>query len=468
MKTQLLEKLTPYHQEHLLTFWDNLTADQQATLTRQINELDLENLNQLIPEYVLNKPNTEIPNDLTPPPYFSADPKTAEEEVQYAKAIEHGKELLAQGKVSFLTVAGGQGTRLGFDGPKGTFPISPIQNKTFFQYFAEKIARLTQKYNHPFTWYIMTSELNDEATRNFFTQHNFFGLNPNQVVFFAQGTMPAISYEGKFLLDTQGSLALAPDGHGGTLLALRRKGCLDRMIQEGVEYISYFQIDNPLVGFADPLFIGLHADTEAEISARMLAKTNPYEKLGNFCVSNGRLTIIEYSDMPNDLAEATNADGSLKFICGSPAIHIISRECIERLTAGGRLNLGWHRADKKVGYIDLTTGEKVKPENNNAVKLESFIFDAIPLAKKTMILEGKREDEFAPTKNPTGIDSVESCREMMSDRDARWLQAAGVEIPDGAIIEISPLVAVDAEDVKAFVASEKFIPPTPNSKTYYA
>lgn len=466
MKNQLLQKLTPYHQEHLLTFWDELSTDEQTKLANQINEMDLENIDSLIPQYVLEKPEQNIPADLMPPPYFPVVP-TPENEELYQKATALGKKLLSEGKVAFLTVAGGQGTRLGYDGPKGTYPITPIQNKPFFRYFGEKILRLSQKYNHAFSWYIMTSELNDQTTRQFFAEHNFFGLTPNQVVFFSQGTMPVLNHEGKILLENKGRIALAPDGHGGTLLALRRKECLERMKQEGTEYISYFQIDNPIVGFADPLFIGLHAQTQSEMSARMLAKTNAFEKIGNFCISQGRLIIIEYSDMPAELAEAKHSDGSLKFICGSPAIHVISRTFIEKLTEGGRLNLGWHRADKKVAYVDLATGTIVKPEVNNAIKLESFIFDAVPLANQTMILEGNREDEFAPTKNPTGVDSVESCRQMMSARDCRWLRAAGVNVPADAIVEISPLVAVDTDDVVEYVKSSRFVAPAPGSKTYY-
>ena len=207
-----------------------------------------------------------------------------------------------------------------------------------------------------------------------------------------------------------------------------------------------------------PLFLGLHDLEQSEMSAIMLAKTGPFEKLGNFCVTNGRLEIIEYSDLPAALAESRNPDGSLRFIAGSPAIHMISRSFIEQLTVGGSLKLPWHRADKKVPYVD-DTGCLIKPDAPNAVKLESFIFDAMPLAKRTMVLEGDRSSVFAPTKNPTGVDSVESCREMLIERDAKRLEAAGVRIPrtaDGRVdakIELSPLAVFDDEDAAAYVAS---------------
>ena len=350
-----------------------------------------------------------------------------------------------------------QGTRLGFDGPKGTYPIAPVTGKTLFEYFASSILRAGEKFGKPLTWYVMTSLLNREATEAFFREHAFFGLAPEQVFFFTQGTMPAIGYDGKLLLAEKDSLSLSPDGHGGTLLALRKSGALDRMKREGVEYLSYFQVDNPLIPVVNPLFLGLHDLEHSEMSAIMLAKTGPFEKLGNFCVTQGHIEIIEYSDLPAELAESRNPDGSLRFIAGSPAIHVISREFIEHLTAGGSLKLPWHRADKKIPCLD-EAGNPVKPAEPNGVKLESFIFDAMPLAKRTMVLEGRREDLFAPTKNPTGVDSVESCRALLVDRDARRLEAAGVKVPrtpEGkvdALIELSPRRIFDQADVDAYVA----------------
>jgi UDP-N-acetylglucosamine/UDP-N-acetylgalactosamine diphosphorylase len=264
--------------------------------------------------------------------------------------------------------------------------------------------------------------------------------------------MPAVGLDGKLLLSEKHSLALAPNGHGGTLLALHSSGALEEMRSSGVEHISYFQVDNPLVSVVNPLFIGLHALQESEISARALIKTGPFEKLGNFCVVDNRLEIIEYSDMPDDLAQETDSDGNLRFRAGSPAIHIISREFVERLTKGGRLQLPWHRADKKVPYIDAD-GNSITPSETNGVKLETFIFDAIPMAERTMILEAQREHEFAPVKNRTGVDSAETCRAMLIARDAEWLEKAGVSIPrnedssPNCIIELSPATFFDLEDV---------------------
>ncbi len=457
-ETELKTALTAVGQEHLLRFWPELDAAGRAKLAGEIAALDLNGLAGLIKEYVLQKPKTVIPDDLGPAPFFALHPRSDAESAFYVKARKRGAELLKSGRVCCLTVAGGQGTRLGFDGPKGTYPIGPVSGRTLFEYFAGNILRAGEKYGRPITWYVMTSLLNREATERFFREHDYLGLAPEQVFFFTQGTMPAIGYDGKLLLGSKDGLALSPDGHGGTLLALRKSGALDRMAAEGTDVISYFQVDNPLVAMTDPLFLGLHDLEGAEMSAIMLAKTNPFEKLGNFCVSGGRTHIIEYSDLPEELAVRKNPDGTLAFIAGSPAMHLIRRQFVERLTAGGSLKLPWHRADKKIPCVDAS-GAPVKPETPNGVKLESFIFDALPMAEKVMILEGDRAEVFGPTKNATGVDSAESCRAMLVERDAKRLEAAGISVPrkaDGtvdALIEIAPRIALDADDVKAYAGT---------------
>ncbi|MBQ9787390.1 MAG: UTP--glucose-1-phosphate uridylyltransferase [Lentisphaeria bacterium] len=438
-------------QEHLLRFTADLSAGELAAFEAELSAVNWAEIPRLAAEYVLKKPEISIPSDLAPAAFYPLTPADAAQKELYAAADAKGKELLKAGKVCCLTVAGGQGTRLGFDGPKGTYPIGPATNRTLFSYFAQSIARASEKYGKPVNWYIMTSPINREATESYFKAEKFFGLKEENVFFFTQGTMPAFGLDGKLLLSSKSSLALSPDGHGGTLLALRKSGALDKMIADGCEYISYFQVDNPLVPVVSPRFIGLHALENSEMSAIMLSKTNSREKLGNFCVSGGRTMIIEYSDLPDELAEKRNADGSLAFVAGSPAIHVLSRNFVEKLTSGGTLQLPWHRADKKIASLDAD-GNKVAPDAPNGVKLESFIFDALPLAEKVMILEGDRAEVFAPTKNATGVDSAESCRLMLTARNARRLELAGVEVPrtaDGqadAVIELSPRLVLDDED----------------------
>ncbi len=456
----LHRKIEKAGQSEVLRYWNELDHAGKCRLASQLAAVNFDELPELIRDYVLNRPKTVIPPDLAPASYFPLLPDDMATRELYNRATATGEEMLRQGRVCCLTVAGGQGTRLGFDGPKGTYPIGPVSGKSLFGYFAESIRRFGEKYGKKISWYIMTSLLNCGATTEFFKKNGYFGLEPEQVFFFTQGTMPAIGYDGKLLLSARDSLALSPDGHGGTLLALRKSGALSRMEAEGTDVISYFQVDNPLVKMCDPLFVGLHALEHSEMSSIMLAKTGPFEKLGNFCVADGRLMIIEYSDLPDELAEKRDADGKLAFLAGSPAIHMISRDFVASLTANGVLKLPWHRADKSIPALN-DDGILVKPQVPNGVKLESFIFDALPLAKQTMILEGDRSEVFAPTKNATGVDSVESCRQMLVDRDARRLEKAGVEIPrrdDGSVaarIEISPAVVVDDADAVDYVRAHQ-------------
>jgi UDP-N-acetylglucosamine/UDP-N-acetylgalactosamine diphosphorylase len=319
--------------------------------------------------------------------------------------------------------------------------------------FAEQIRAYARDFKRVVPWYVMTSDTNDAPTRAYFKEHNYFGLEPRDVFFFRQGMMPAFSMDGKVLLAEKDSLALSPDGHGGSLRALHRSGALNDMRNRGVEHLSFFQVDNPLVHVIDPLFLGLHDLTGSEMSSKTIPKAGPLEKVGNFVVADGVVQVIEYSDMPEALATQKNADGSLRFNAGSIAIHALRVSFVERLNSGGTLNLPWHRAEKKVPYLD-ESGREIKPEKANAVKLEQFVFDAIPLAKNAIVYTTDRGEEFSPVKNAEGVDSPATARRDQIRRAARWLRAAGVEVPttrDGepdAAIEISPLYATSAGQVR--------------------
>ena len=303
----------------------------------------------------------------------------------------------------------------------------------------------------------MTSPLNHEPTIAYFKKNAFFGLAQRDVMFFPQAMMPSMDMTtGRMLLDQKGSLALNPDGHGGSLKALAASGALDDMARRGVEHISYTQIDNPLVRVIDPVFLGLHAfapDSSGEMSSKMVTKAGPGEKVGVLCRADGKTAIIEYSDMPEALSTETNPDGSLRFNAGSIAIHVMSVAFVRKLNAGGRFSLPYHRAEKKVAFVD-GAGQRVEPPKPNAVKLETFVFDALRLAERSVVLETDRVDEFAPIKNASGVDSAESCREIQTRRAARWLMAAGCRLPckaDGSldcVLELSPLRAMDGDEVK--------------------
>ena len=441
--------LKSHHQDHLLAFWDQLDKDQRRNLLAQIRQLDLEKIDFWVTHFVKNRTPAVINADFAPAFSYSPIPAGPDQKRKYSRAVKLGKELISAGKVAAFVVAGGQGTRLGFDGPKGNFPISPIKNKTLFQIFADSIAAASQKYQADCPWYVMTSPLNYGRTIEIFRENNYYGLDKKNVFIFQQGTLPNFSATGKILLADKANIACSPDGHGGSLKALYQSGALDDMKRRGVEFLSYWQVDNPLINIFDPLFIGLHVLEEAEMSSKALIKAGPKEKVGNFCLVDGRVTVIEYSDMPDELAEKRNPDGSLVFELGSIAIHIINRAFVEKLN-GDDFSLPLHRAVKKIPHLDKS-GNAVE---SNGVKLESFVFDALPLASKSMILQTIRSEEFAPTKNAAGVDSVETTRKMMTARAADWLESAGVTVPrkpDGSldcVLEIAPGFALDKEDIK--------------------
>jgi UDP-N-acetylglucosamine/UDP-N-acetylgalactosamine diphosphorylase len=262
-------------------------------------------------------------------------------------------------------------------------------------------------------------------------------LGKENVKFFAQGVMPATDFGGNLLRASQDSLALSPNGHGGSLKALIDSGSVGDMAKRGIEHVSYFQVDNPLVSTINPLFIGLHDLQKSDMSSRSLTKTGPFEKLGNFVSIGDRITIIEYSDLPDEKALEKEDDGRIKYRAGSPAIHILRRDFIEQF-ASGEIKLPYHRAEKKVSYID-ENGNLMSPDQPNAVKFETFVFDALPLAKNPLILEADRLEEFSPVKNMKGVDSLESSQSDQTKRAKRWLLHANITVPESSTIELCPL-----------------------------
>jgi len=438
-----------HHQSHLLAFWDQLDKGQRQDLLAQIQRLDLDKIDVWVKKFIKNPASDAISDDFVPALSYNPTPVDPEQQRKYTEAVKLGKELISAGKVAAFVVAGGQGTRLGFEGPKGNFPISPIKNKTLFRIFADSIAAVSQKYQADCPWYVMASPLNYGRTKEIFRSNNYYGLGENNVFIFQQGTLPNFSPGGKILLADKANIACSPDGHGGSLKALYQSGALDDMKRRGVEFLSYWQVDNPLINIFDPLFIGLHVLDQAEMSSKAIIKTGPKEKVGNFCLVDDRVTVIEYSDLPDELAEKRNPDGSLVFELGSIAIHIINRVFVENLN-GDDFSLPLHKAVKKILHID----EKGNAVESDGIKLESFVFDALPLASKSVILQTIRSEEFAPTKNAAGVDSVETTRKMMTARAADWLESAGVTIPrkpDGSVdclLEIAPNFAPEKEDIK--------------------
>lgn len=443
---QLKIKLAAINQTSVLRFVDQLDPAGRDKLIAQLSALDLDALPQLVSAYVTGRYTPPIPTEIKPVTPLPRHPQTPAHKALYTKALARGHELLRRGKVGAFLVAGGQGTRLGYDGPKGEYPVTPIKNKPLFQVFAQQLLAHCREHGRTIPWYIMTSDINDVPTRAFFVKHNHFGYDPSAIYFFQQGMMPAFGLDGQLLLASRDSLALSPGGNGDCFRSLWKSGAVADMRRRGIEHLAYFAVDNPIVYCIDPLFIGLQDITGAEMSAKTIAKSGPLEKIGNFCFADDKLQVIEYSDLPNELAYQTNPDGSLKFNAGSIGIHAMRVSFLERLNSGRQFQLPWHRAEKKVAYVDRD-GTPVKPDKVNAVKIEQFVFDAIPLAANPLVYTTERGEEFSPVKNPQGVDSLISSRRDQIRRHAAWLEACGVKVPRDAAgevlatIEISPLYA---------------------------
>ena len=433
-------------QSHLLQRLEQLSGDQAVRFQRDLEQLDLSCLQRLWCE----DDASAVPVTPEPPTLVGLTDRAVRTE-----ALSRGQALLSQGKVACLTVAGGQGSRLGWDGPKGTFPSGPISGDSLFAQFAGQIQCETKRYGQPVPWCIMTSPLNHKSTVAFFEQQRHFGLDPSTVSFFTQGVMPSVDREsGEVLLSAPDAIAFNPDGHGGTLRALATSGLLSMLREYGVEHLSYFQVDNPLVRALDPVFLGLHVEgsvSSGEVTSKAVAKRTADEKVGVFGFQDGRLTVLEYSDLPPQVCKATDHEGTLVFRAGNMAVHAFGLEFLDRLTNG--TGLPFHRAIKKVPFFDESTGTVQQPLAPNAVKYETFIFDALPLATRPLVVEADRAEEFAPIKNAEGSDSVQTSQMAQTARAAKWLSQSGVEIaqdPSGqpyAQIEIRSSSATCPEDL---------------------
>ncbi len=370
--------------------------------------------------------------------------------------MQPARKRVRRGEVAALVVAGGQGSRLGFEHPKGMYPVGPVSRKSLFQIHAEKVLALGRRYGKQPPLLVMTSPATDAETRAFFDGSNYFGLPREEVFFFRQGTMPALDLAtGRLLLESPGRLFLSPDGHGGTLTALARSGLLERLQKRGIRHLFYFQVDNPLVKVADPIFLGRHLSTRSEVSSKIVPKQGPKDRLGNLVVVEGRCTMIEYSDLPDSLAHERDETGRLRLWVGSPAIHLFDLDFLARLTEGAG-KLPFHIARKKVPHLD-ETGRVVEPDKENALKFERFIFDVLPLAERWLVVETSHREEFAPLKNAEGADSPKAVEMALTNLAADWLDRAGVEVPRNAdgepafALEVSPLFALDAEELAAKV-----------------
>ncbi len=456
---QLLRKLEPHGQQHLLQFWDELTASEQAQLAKQIKQLDLKLFAQLKQQFGGAEPGKVVDHrahwaalaaQATSPPALRLDGTGVD--FSNEDAVARGEELLRKHKVGMILVAGGLGTRLGWDEPKGMFPIGPLSQRTLFQVLIESLLAVRKKYQTAIPLYVMTSAATDLKTRVFLAAHDFFGLPSEDVKFFSQSSMFAVDDQWqKILLASKSELVLAPDGHGGMLQAFKKSGCLADCRERGIELVFYGQIDNPLLQVCDPLLLGSHVLSKSELTTQVVKKRRPEEKVGVLVSADDKVQMIEYSDLPEANAKETLPDGSLKFWAGSLAVHVFDRALLERAAAKAD-SLPFHIAHKKTPHIN-ERGERLEPEKPNAFRFERFIFDLLHVADRALVVEADPALAFAPVKNSDAeeTDNPRLAKLAMQALARRQLQAAGVQIADDVPVEINPLFATSPAELAAKV-----------------
>lgn len=436
--------LGEYGQEHVLQFWDALDNGERESLLAQLAEVHFPTMQRLINEWVLHEPAAESFQRITT---VDVTLPVEEERPDARDALDAGETALRAGRVACVMVAGGQGTRLGFDGPKGAYPIGPLTGKSLFAYHAEKVRNLQNRYACAIPWYIMVSHSNAAATEAFFKQHDYFGLSSANIRFFQQKMVPCVDEKGKFMLEAPGRLAMNPNGHGGCILALVDEGIISDTRERGIDTLSYFQVDNWALKPADPYFIGYHVLRGSEMSSKVHRKRNVRESVGVHCICDGEYRVIEYSELDfyPQLLE-TDAEGKPVHFAGNPAIHILATEFVNRVYHAFE-SFPWHRAHKKIPFLN-TSEELVKPDKPNGYKFETFIFDALRLARTPCVaLEIHEAGEYTPIKQFDGDNSVVSARRSMRNYWASWFDAAGWITPRNVAgdvtiqIEISPVFA---------------------------
>jgi UDP-N-acetylglucosamine/UDP-N-acetylgalactosamine diphosphorylase len=436
-----------FGQDHLLEHLKNLEASERKILEAQFSQIDFAQLHALTSGHDTAPDWQALAMRAESPPAVRLN----EPHEQYGAeaALVAGEQALREGRLATIIVAGGQGTRLGFDHPKGVFPIGPLSGRTLFQMHIDRMRAVMKRYGVSIPIYVMTSPATDEETRQYFDANQNFGLTSDQLVIFCQGTMPAVDAKnGRVLLASRTELALSPDGHGGLVNALHKSGCLDDAKQRGIEHFFYAQVDNPLVQLCDPQLVGYHLLSRSQVTTQVVRKRFAKEKVGNVVSVDGKVQIIEYSDLPDNAAEKTLADGSLKLWAGNIAVHVFERRFLESVVTSAD-GLPFHRAHKAVPFLN-SAGELEKPEQPNAIKFERFVFDLLPLADRSIVVEGDASEIFAPVKNAEGaaVDTATHAQQALIQLHRRWLLDAGAQISEQVRVEIHPAWALDSRSVK--------------------
>lgn len=466
---ELRNRYDKAEQRQCLAFWDKLSSQEKAALFEQLSAIDPEEINKIV-----RKTREEVEHkkdELAPLPKDVCATLIDCEEETRKEWYEAGLKLISENKTAVVVLAGGQGTRLGSSDPKGCFDIGLPSHKSLFQLQAERILkaqRLANKYakkedeSAVIPWYIMTSGPTRVATESFFDQNTYFGLDKSNVAFFDQGTLPCVDNDDKIILETTSKVALAPDGNGGIYKALITGGSLEDMERRGVEHLQVYCVDNCLAKVADPTFFGWAAGKDLDIATKVVRKRDPAESVGLVMLRNGKPDVVEYSEIDKAVTEEKESSGLLKYRTANIVQHYYSY----RFLVGAprwAANLTHHVAKKKIPSTDLESGEQIKPEFPNGIKMEQFVFDVFPLIplEKFGCLEVAREDEFSPLKNAKGEDSAESSRKDLLQQGARWITAAGgFSVDDGSRhgkdgVEVSPLISYGGEGLEGHVKGEE-------------
>ncbi|MCI3919179.1 UDPGP type 1 family protein [Paenibacillus sp. TRM 82003] len=434
---ELYKNAQAYSQEHLLKYYSSLSEASKEKLLGQIEKLDYAALRELF--HHTKQPSVSI-GGISPIEAYNSEDFSEEERKQLT---ETGWDRLRQGKVAALVVAGGQGSRLGHEGPKGTYDIGLPSGKSLFQLQAERLLNLSRRVGRSIPWYIMTSPENHQETTRYFQASEYFGYIPEDVFFFCQNVLPALDSGGRVLLSAKDEIGLTPSGNGDVFASMKRSGVLDDLKRRGVEWLFYYNVDNALIRVVDPLFVGTAAYHNHPIATKVAEKAYPEEKVGILCLKDGRPAVLEYMDVPKELMYATNSSGHLTYGLANLSIHLFRTDFIERYAS---TNIPYHVAHKAVKYID-DQGHPVQPASPNAYKFEKFIFDFFPFTERMTVLKIRREEEFAPVKNKDGKDSPATARRLVQELYKRWLLEAGAapSVLEGRDFEISPLVSYAGE-----------------------
>jgi UDP-N-acetylglucosamine/UDP-N-acetylgalactosamine diphosphorylase len=438
--SQLRKAYNEAGQGHVFQFWDALSDARRAELYEQANLIDPSRLNDIVQE-ATNQDKKEEIAEPHPIPDDAFTILAEQDEECRSDWYSKGLQLIADNKVGAIVMAGGQGTRLGSSDPKGCYNIGLPSQKSLFQLQAERILRLQVLAKRhagldalpTIYWYIMTSAPTHDATMRFFEKNVYFSLSADQVKFFDQGTLPCVDSEGKMLLEQQHRIAEAPDGNGGLYKALVTGGVVEHAAAHSIEHFHVYCVDNCLVKVADPTFLGWAADGNLQIATKSVQKKDPKESVGLIVALDGKASVVEYSEIAEDLAKQTDSSGALKLRAANIVQHYFSKHLIQA-AAGWATKLPHHVAKKKIPYID-TDGVRKEPSSANGIKLEQFVFGVFhecPL-DKFGCLEVSREDEFSPLKNLEGSDSPETSKRDLMGQGARWVrQAGGFSEDDGS------------------------------------